>query len=73
MPDELLKKKAFIRLHGTCKLSDLDVNECASLPCLNNGTCMDDINGFTCNCASAFTGAECETSGIVFNQYSLLF
>ena len=59
-------------MHGPCKIFDTDVNECASMPCLNNGTCVDDINGFTCNCTSAFTGAVCETSEIVFSQRSLL-
>ena len=50
------------------KFFETDVNECASMPCQNNGTCIDDINGFTCNCTSAFTGAVCETSRIVFIQ-----
>ena len=46
----------------------LDVEECASMPCLNNGTCVDEINRFTCNCTSGYTGAVCETSRIVFKS-----
>ena len=39
-----------------------DVDECASMPCQNNGTCVDDINRFTCDCISGFMGRFCETS-----------
>ena len=45
-----------------------DIDECASMPCLNNGTCVDEINRFTCNCTSGYTGAVCETSRIVFKS-----
>ena len=60
-------------VHGTVKIYETDVNECASMPCQNNGTCIDYINGFTCNCTSAFTGAVCETSRIVVIQLLVLF
>ena len=50
-------------------LYDLDIGECSSLPCQNNGTCVDEINRFSCNCTSAFSGFFCETSRIV-NQSS---
>ena len=48
-------------------LCDLDIGECSSVPCQNNGTCVDEINRFSCNCTSAFTGALCETSKLVLN------
>ena len=50
----------------------LDVDECASMPCLNNGTCVDGINRFTCKCTSGYTGAVCETSRIVFESKSFV-
>ena len=28
----------------------LDIDECASNPCQNGGTCVDDINTYNCNC-----------------------
>ena len=38
-----------------------DINECASNPCKNGGTCTDQINGFTCECSPGYTGTECES------------
>ena len=40
----------------------LDINECASSPCTNGGACIDEIDRFTCECMSGFTGDQCETS-----------
>ena len=40
---------------------ELDIDECASNPCLNRGTCTDLVNGFTCSCVPGFTGTQCET------------
>lgn len=37
-----------------------DVDECASNPCLNGGTCSNRVNGFTCECAGGFVGDNCE-------------
>ena len=43
----------------------LDVNECLSQPCLNNGTCKEipaiDGGGFNCSCQKNFAGNRCET------------
>lgn len=39
----------------------IDVNECASSPCLNGGTCTEFVNGYTCACASGYAGIHCET------------
>ena len=41
-----------------------DINDCANNSCLNNATCIDQINGYTCNCSIGFTGAFCETGEI---------
>ena len=39
-----------------------DVDECASSPCQNGGSCGDGINKYTCGCVAGYTGNECETS-----------
>ena len=39
-----------------------DVDECHSNPCANGGTCIDDVNSFTCSCMAGHTGHDCETS-----------
>lgn len=33
-----------------------NINECASNPCLNQGTCIDDVAGYKCNCPLPYTG-----------------
>ncbi|XP_043916230.1 cubilin-like [Protopterus annectens] len=38
-----------------------NINECASNPCQNGGTCIDGINGYTCTCTSTWTGPQCQT------------
>ena len=38
----------------------LDIGECASNPCVNDATCVDNVNEYTCNCAAGYTGTHCE-------------
>ena len=38
-----------------------DINECASNPCQNGGTCVDGINWYFCICDLGFAGDNCET------------
>ena len=45
----------------------LDIDECSSGPCQNDGTCTDGIDEYTCNCSIGYTGADCET-GILCNM-----
>lgn len=41
-------------VHGGC------VGKCASSPCLNNGTCSEQYDGFSCECRwTAFKGLIC--------------
>ena len=39
-----------------------DIDECVPEPCQNNGTCIDEINGYECRCVSGFNGTMCENS-----------
>lgn len=39
-----------------------DIDECASDPCSNGGTCSDLVNKFVCNCPPGYGGVRCEAS-----------
>ena len=47
---------------SNCKISDyiIDIDECASSPCKNGGTCIDGVDSYTCDCVPGFTGINCE-------------
>ena len=38
-----------------------DIDECASTPCQNGGTCTDQINSYLCQCALGYTDLQCQT------------
>ncbi|CAH1226137.1 NOTCH2 [Branchiostoma lanceolatum] len=40
---------------------ETDIDECASDPCLNGGTCLEHTGYFHCVCPNPFTGDLCET------------
>ena len=40
----------------------LDENECTSNPCKNDGTCNDEVNGYSCECKAGYTGKTCSDS-----------
>jgi len=35
---------------------EMDVDECASMPCAPNGVCSDLIGGYSCRCSIGWTG-----------------
>lgn len=39
-----------------------DINECQSNPCLHEGTCVDDVNEYHCQCLSDWQGPQCQLS-----------
>ena len=42
----------------------IDIDECSSNPCLNGGSCTDQVNGYACSCQPGYAGAQCQTSNI---------
>ena len=43
----------------------IDIDECSSNPCLNGGSCTDQVNGYACICSPKYTGTQCQTSKLV--------
>ena len=39
----------------------VDIDECASTPCQNGGSCTRTVNGYTCGCVAGSNGDNCET------------
>ncbi|XP_074078926.1 fibulin-7-like [Macrotis lagotis] len=37
------------------------IDDCASQPCTNGGTCVDDVQRYICLCPSGWTGNNCQT------------
>ncbi|XP_065423892.1 fibulin-7-like [Chrysemys picta bellii] len=37
------------------------ISHCASNPCANGGTCVEDVQQFTCVCPSSWSGSNCQT------------
>jgi hypothetical protein len=52
----------------TCKagfsglLCQTQIDECASDPCINGGTCQDLVDGFNCSCPDGYSGSTCQTT-----------
>ena len=44
-----------------CVLTSTDIDECASGPCQNGGTCIDQVNGYQCQCVPGYTDLQCQT------------
>jgi len=47
---------------------EVNTDDCRNNPCTNNGTCIDLIAGYKCECASLYTGNHCETSELSFHS-----
>ena len=44
---------------GTGATGCINIDDCASEPCLNGGKCTDGVSSFTCTCAAGYTGDTC--------------
>ena len=63
---ELSKRSWSSAVNSSTKISILktfhisEIDECATNPCLNNGTCVDLFNNYYCNCSAGYNGSHCE-------------
>ena len=46
-----------------------DTDECASDPCMNGATCVDQVNQYACTCDAGYEGTHCETGTDPSNIY----
>ena len=37
-----------------------DIDDCVNHTCLNGGSCVDNINNYSCVCGTGFTGNYCQ-------------
>ena len=37
------------------------VDSCLSAPCENNGTCINSVNMFSCQCPAGYFGNNCQS------------
>ncbi len=44
-----------------------EIDECESNPCSNEGTCMNDINGYHCICAFGYNYTHCQNGNDEFS------
>ena len=42
---------------------EINTDDCTSNPCLNNGICVDGVNGHQCKCKNKFLDADCGSTG----------
>ena len=50
-----------------------DIDDCQGVECKNNGTCMDHVLSFTCQCLTGYTEQYCQSgrnSFIVFTLFT---
>lgn len=38
---------------------EINIDDCGTNPCLNDGTCLDSLGGFKCACKSGYAGKDC--------------
>ena len=47
----------------------LDIDDCSPNSCQNDGSCIDGIADFTCDCSEGFAGNTCEISNYFLTMH----
>lgn len=58
---QMLNADSFFFFFQTGKMCNINIDECAINPCHNGGTCIDGVNGFTCQCPDGYHDATCQS------------
>ncbi|XP_014677225.1 PREDICTED: fibropellin-1-like [Priapulus caudatus] len=43
-------------------MCEVNIDDCVGRPCLNNATCVDGLNIYSCSCLPGFVGTNCEVN-----------
>ena len=46
-----------------------DTDDCDPYPCVNNATCIDGVNNYTCACHPGFEGRNCNISKLPIKEF----
>ena len=46
-----------------------DTDDCDPYPCVNNATCIDGVNNYTCACPPGFEGRNCNISKLPIKEF----
>eukprot|EP01043_Picozoa_sp_COSAG02_P017308 COSAG02_NODE_782_length_17259_cov_36.492599_10_plen_514_part_00 len=52
--------RGFVLIAVLC--CEINVDDCAAVPCENQGQCIDGVDSFKCSCADGFTGLTCRVN-----------
>ena len=60
-----------------CSVNLIDINECDSNPCQNNGECKNTLGSYYCVCPRGFLGINCGSGNstivhVIFKTYHVL-
>ena len=61
-----------LNLKSNSKSSFADIDECASDPCQNGGTCTDQVDGYECSCQAGYTDPLCSTGKLLSLHFKYL-
>ena len=50
-------------------LCEINVDDCIDNPCLNNGSCVDEVNSYTCVCSPGCTSEYCSVLSCPGSMY----
>ena len=49
-----------------------DIDYCAPEPCLNGATCMDQVEGYQCQCPPGWQGENCKEGNFEFKKAEII-